>query len=140
MTAMLNSVYDLETGLSAPDFTGAATRLMARQRRRALVVVVTNLRDEDGDEVSAAVRLLRRRHLVLLASLREAALDELLESEIHHFDDALDVAALHHYLASRRAHLELLSGRGLFALDVVPSALHLALVNRYLDIKRMGAL
>jgi uncharacterized protein (DUF58 family) len=140
MRTMLDSVYDLDTGTSAPDFTTAATRLMAWQRRRALVVVVTNLRDEDGDEIAAAVRLMKRRHLVLVASLREAVLDHVLDGEVESFDDALQVGALHHYLAARRRHLELFMGRGLSAVDVVPASLHLALVNRYLDIKRTGAL
>ena len=140
MRRMLDAVYDLDTGTSAPDFTTAATRLMAWQRRRALIVVVTNLRDEDGDEIAAAVRLLKRRHLVLVASLREAVLDRMLDGEVSAFDEALRTGALHHYMAARRRHLELFMGRGLSAVDVVPGALHLALVNRYLDIKRTGAL
>lgn len=140
MRAMLETVYDLDTGTSAPDFTTAATRLMARQRRRALIVVVTNLRDEDGEEIAAAVRLMQRRHLVLVASLREAVLDEVLSQPVDGFDDALAVGALHHYLAARRRHLDLFIGRGLSAVDVVPERLHLALVNRYLDIKRTGSL
>jgi uncharacterized protein (DUF58 family) len=37
-----------------------------------LVILVTNLRDEDDDTLLPAVRQLRRRHAVSIASLREA--------------------------------------------------------------------
>ena len=53
----------------------AATELSLRQRRRALVMLVTNLRDEDMDDLLAAVQMLRKRHLVCVASLREGSLD-----------------------------------------------------------------
>ena len=54
--------------------------------------------------------------------------------------DALRVGAIHDYLAARRrAHRDLAS-RGVKLLDVRPSDLPIALVNRYLDIKAAGAL
>jgi len=140
MTAMLEQVYDLETQPSAPDFSKTATELMAYQRRRALVVVVSNLRDEDGDEVAAAVRLLRRRHLVLLASLRETSLDRALEQPVSNFAQALRTGAAHHFLASRRRAHNRLRDRGVFAIDVTPASLPIAIVNGYLDVKRSGAL
>jgi len=140
MNAMLERVYDLETQPSAPDFSKAATELMAYQRRRALVVVVSNLRDEDADEVAAAVRLMRRRHLVLLASLRETSLDQALEQPVSDFTQALRTGAAHHFLASRRRAHGRLRDRGVFAIDVTPAGLPIAIVNSYLDVKRSGAL
>jgi uncharacterized protein (DUF58 family) len=140
MKSMLDAVYDLETNRTHPDFTRAATELMARQRRRALVVVVSNLRDEDADEVSAAVKLMRRRHLVLLASLREASLDAAIDGGVSGFKTALRTGAIHHFLTARRRSHERLRGRGVSVLDVTPAGLPIAIVNRYLDIKRSGAL
>ena len=140
MNAVLHTVYDLETDVQAADYAAAAMNLMARQRRRALVVLVSNLRDEDGDEISAAVRLMRKRHLVLLASLRESILDDILDKPIEGFDSALRVGALRHYLDARRLNDDWLSQLGVNALDVTPDQLPVSLVNRYLDIKRAGAL
>src|SRR5262249_28255577 len=102
MKSLLHAVYDLETTTQAADYTAAATRLMSRLRKRALVVVVSNLRDEDGSELASSLALLRRRHLVMVASLREAALDEALERPIVGLDDALRAGAIHHYLDARR--------------------------------------
>lgn len=140
MKAMLNAVYDLETRGTHPDFTRGATELMARQRRRALIVVLSNLRDEDSEEAAAATRLLRRRHLVLFASLRETSLDAAIEAPVTDFESALRTAAAHHFLAARGAAHDRLRGRGVATLDVTPEALPAAIVNRYLDIKRSGAL
>lgn len=140
LRVLQEQVYDLQTTLAPSDFREAARRLMARQRRRALVVLLTNLNDEDTSELAPALALLRGRHLVLLASLREAALGEILARPISRFEDALSAAAAHHYLEQRRAAREALAGRGVRALDVEPGQLPVLLVNEYLDIKRAGVL
>ena len=90
--------------------------------------------------MSSALRLLRRRHLVLVASLREAALDRALESPVTAFEDALRAGAIHNYLAARSAAHRAFAGRGIGILDVPPARLPISIVNRYLDIKRSGAL
>lgn len=140
MTALLNAVYDLEPTLEPPDFLEAATRVQARQGRRALVLVVTNQRDEDDDDLRPALELLRKRHLVVLASLREVAVDALAETRIATHADALRSCAALDYLASRRRALERASGLGALQVDVPPSKLPLALAEKYLEIKRAGRL
>ncbi|MEO2236827.1 MAG: hypothetical protein ABGW95_01065, partial [Candidatus Poseidoniia archaeon] len=95
--ALLDSVYDLTSGARAADYTAAARDLMASVRKRALVIVVSNVRDEDIDELRSSLRLLSRRHLVLLASLREAALGEALAQPIGDLDAALRVASIRLY-------------------------------------------
>ena len=104
------------------------------------MVVISNLRDEEGSEIASSLRLLARRHLVLLASLREGVLDDALERPIRGLDDALRAGAIHHYLAARgRAH-DALKGLGILWCDITPARLPITIVNRYLDIKRSGAL
>ena len=107
---------------------------------RALIVVLSNLRDEDSEEAAQATRLLRRRHLVLFASLREASLDAAIDAPVTDFQSALRTAAAHRFIEARNAAHIRLRGRGVATLDVTPEALPAAIVNRYLDIKRSGAL
>lgn len=140
LAALVGAVYDLEPGLEPADYLDAATRLLARQRRRALVVVLTNLRDEDVDELQPALRLLCAKHLVLLASLKEQSLREVLQEEPKTLDQALEVATTHGYLAARRQAHEKLKGQGAQILDVEPDRLAIEVVNRYLEIKRGGQL
>lgn len=140
VNAILNSVYDLQPSLVSPDYTAAATRLMKKQRRRALVVLITNLRDEDESELIPALHIMRKRHLVLLASLQESSINDMINQEVRGFDTALDYAAAQHYLNYRREAHQKIERQGILAFDVEPEKLPINIVNRYLDIKVSGQL
>jgi len=140
LEAILRLVYDLETTQNPSDYLEAATRLMMRQKRRALVLLLSNLRDEDSDELVPALRLLRTRHLVLLASLRETVLKETLERPVEGLRDALRAGAVHRYLSAREKVLEKLHVGGILTLDTEPEMLPYQVVNRYLEVKGSGLL
>lgn len=137
---LTNTFYDLEPQPRTGDYLEAAKALMRRVPKRSMVILLTNLRDEDEDELALALRVLRAKHLVVLASLRETVLDQVTESRVERFEDALTVAAGHAYLAARERTFSRLVGHDMFALDVTPSGLPIALVNKYLEIKRSGRL
>jgi uncharacterized protein (DUF58 family) len=138
--AILNRVYDLEPTPLTSDYHLAAQEVMRRLSRRSLVVILTNLRDEDDDAMLPALRLLRTRHLVVLASLREAILSRALSTRITSFDRAVTHAATADYLRLRERAFQRLSGTGAICLDVEPQRLAITLVNRYLEMKRSGRL
>ena len=137
---ILNTVYDLQPGLLTSDYYQAAVNLSKRLRKRALVVIISNLRDEDDDTLLPALRLLQKRHLVLFASLRERALDEAVDLPVRSFDDALTHAAAVDYRLRRDAAFRRLKQGNVVCLDVPPQRLAVALVNQYLDVKRSGRL
>ena len=137
---LLNGVFDLQPTTAPADFLSAATALAARQRRRALVVLITNIRDDDSVELAKAVQVLRRRHLLVVASLREAALRDATLAPISLLPDALRAAAAVRYLEQRTAAHNTLRASRVATLDVEPPELPAALVNQYLQIKRSGAL
>ena len=137
---ILNTTFDLQARPVATDYLEAATQLSLRQRRRALVMLVTNVRDEDIEDLLAAVRLLQRQHLVCVASLREQALDQALEKPVDTLEQAIAAGALARYLDERtRAHRSL-RAEGVMVLDVTCAQLPAALVERYLAVKREGLL
>jgi uncharacterized protein (DUF58 family) len=137
---ILNRVYDLHPTLQTTDYYSAALELMKHLRKRALVVILSNLRDEDDDTLAPALRLLQSRHLVLFASLREQILSRALASRVDSFDRALTHAATAEYLQKRELAFRRLERGGAVCLDVEPDELPIALVNRYIDIKRSGRL
>ncbi|HTS51872.1 MAG TPA: DUF58 domain-containing protein [Burkholderiales bacterium] len=137
---ILNQVYGLQPGLFTSDYHQAAVELSKRLKKRALVVLISNLRDEDDDTLLPALRLLQKRHLVLFASLRERALDETALAPVEDFDDALTHGAAVEYRLRRDAAFRRLKQGNVVCLDVPPQRLALALVNRYLDVKRSGQL
>ena len=104
------------------------------------MVLLSNLRDDDAGDLSGLMAPLRKRHVLLLASLRDPALRLAREAAVADFDGAIQSAALDEYELRRRASRTLLRGRGVRVLDVEPVELPRALVAQYMEIKRMGLL
>ena len=138
LAILVNAVYDLQPSLEPPDYRAAVQTLLARQRKRALIVLLTNLRDEDQEELRPALALLRQRHLVLVANLREAVLDELLARPIRGPTQARLYLTTCHYLLRRERSQEELRRQGSLVLDTPPERLPAALVEQYLSLKRSG--
>lgn len=137
---LLNTVYDLDAAPVATDYLHAATTLSQRQSRRALVVLITNVRDEDIEELIVAVRQLRRRHLVVVASLRENVLETTLAQVPHSLEQAIAIAAMADYVEQRERAHRALRAQGCDLLDLHCRELPAALVEHYLAIKRAGRL
>lgn len=138
MNTILNHLYDFETQTVPSDYAEAVDICLQRQKRRALVVVLTNLRSEDSRELEPALRSLRERHLVMLASLREREVDRRREGEIRTLDRALSSSSAHMYAEAREQILGRLRSHGILTLDETAQDLPVALSNRYFDIKQKG--
>jgi len=137
---LLGSTYDIEATTEAADYLEAARQLMPLQRRRALIVIITNTRDEDSDDLVAAIRLLSQRHLVVLADLREDILDRAQHQTVHDFRSALRFHGVQDYLEKRSRNHEQLRYHGALTLDLLAQQLPVALVNEYQMIKASGRL
>jgi len=137
---LLSGVYDLQPAEVAPDYTQAATMLLSRLKKRAFIVLITNLRDEDDKAMREACELLATRHLVLCASMREKALDAAVSAPVVAFADALRASATAHYLEQRDFAIKRLGIRASHLFDITPEQLSMTLVNRYRDIKESGQL
>jgi len=148
LNELIAAIYDIEPRATHSDYLSAAAALMRVQRKRALVVVLTNFRDEDSAEIEPALRLLRSKHLVLLASLRERVLRELAEQplgggvsgDLTGDKRAIEVAGAHLFAQSRRDAFARLATRDGLLIDVEPAQLPAQLVNRYRAVKRAGLL
>ncbi len=138
LNGLMGHLYDVQPTPTHSDYVAAARALLQRQHKRALVIVITNFRDEDSTELAHALRLLRRRHLVLLASLRERVVGELMRQPLTGGDAAIDVAAAHLYEQSRRDAFNRLATRDALMADAEPERLGVELVNRYHAVKRAG--
>ncbi|MFY0730451.1 DUF58 domain-containing protein [Pseudomonas sp. NFX15] len=138
LNTLLNTVYDLNSTQRSADYQAAAMQLLARQKRRALVVLVTNLREEVDDELLPAVHRLSQQHQVLVASLREDVLDTLRQSPVQTLPEALAYCGTVDYLNSRAALHERLNAHAVLVMDTRPGELGAELVTRYLGWKRAG--
>jgi uncharacterized protein (DUF58 family) len=135
---LVTVAYDLHPRLVETDFSSAFDVLARRLRKRALVVIFTQV----VDEVSAAsllrvMRGLPRRHLPLCVLFRDGEIDRLVEEG----DGGAGDAGLYARGAAAetvlwRDHLvrDLKAG-GAHVISPLPSKLTPAVVNRYLEIK-----
>jgi len=135
---LMSELYDVQPTLTHSDYISAATALMSRQHKRALVIIVTNFRDEDSAELGNALRLLRSRHLVLLASLRERIVAELASQPLAGSNASVEVASAHLYEQARRDAFNRLAARDSLMVDAEPERLGVELVNRYQAVKKAG--
>lgn len=135
---LLNGLYDLQAQNCAPDYVAAAEQLTRLQRKRALVVLITNSRDEEVQELTMAVKLLQKRHLVLVANLREQVLDDTLAQPVEQLDGALRYAGTVQYLHERARCLKQIQAQGVYNIDCQAKDLAVKLVNSYWEVKSAG--
>ena len=102
--------------------------------------LITNCRDEDATELSVALGLLRSRHLVVLANLREKIVGQIADQPLATEQSGLEVAAALEYEQRRRDMLRRLAMGGVMMIDCEPQQLGIELVNRYTALKRSGAI
>jgi len=138
--ALLLTMYDIESSTDASDYLQATQDLLALQRRRCLMVIITSSRAEDHDDLLTMARQLRRKHIVVVADLRENILDDILDTPISGFREAIRYEALLHYLGERKSLLQEMKHAGIHTLDVNANQLPAAIVNTYLEIKSAGTL
>jgi uncharacterized protein (DUF58 family) len=140
LSRVLDSIYDLESSAEPSDFEAAVALLAARQRRRALVVLITNLGDDDLTTLRESLLPLRGKHLVLIASLRDPELSAQLRQEPRSEQEALRTLSVLAYLDARHKARLALVAAGVATLESEPAALPQQLIERYLRIKRAGNL
>lgn len=140
LSALTAVLHDIQPEATHSDYLIAARDLMRVHAKRALIVMLTNFRDEDAPELDAALKLLRSRHLVLLASLRERVLREMAEQPLKTSHHAIEVAGAHLFAQARRDAFRRLAERDALMVDAEPERLAVELVNRYRTVKRAGLL
>lgn len=137
---ILHQVYDLKSTHRASDYLVAAQSLMAKQKKRSLVIVITNLHDEYAEDLKPAIQLMRKKHLVMLANLEEPFLQEVATSPVTTLDEAINYFGVIRYLDQKRLIDQSLNQQGIISVNSLPRELPINLINKYFEIKREGLL
>ncbi len=138
---ILDGLFSISPELVDPDWALLVAQLKRRQGPRALVVVFTDLADPRvAEELAEAVAALRPRHLPVVVTQRDPAL-EAARGQAPTDDRALfRKAAALRILAERDTAIMRLSALGILSVDSGPNGIGPALLNRYLEIKGRGLL
>ncbi|MGH7569232.1 MAG: DUF58 domain-containing protein, partial [Gemmatimonadales bacterium] len=140
---VLDVLAVVEPTLVEPDYPGAFRYLAARNRKRALTVLFTDVIDRfASDALVANVASLRPRHLPLAVTLRNPELDAVatLRPSAGASRDAYRKAAAEELLHAREEALGHMRRAGVLVIDVTPQRAAQAVVQKYLDLKRRGTL
>ena len=143
LNQLLNQVYPLQPGAIAgqtSDYASAATTLLKRWRRQALIVLITRLQPDDSDDLLEAVRLLRGRSRIMIGDIQLPDQVALQRQDIVSTDDALRVAADALYQRDRDALHARLRHAGVIVSQGTPDNLAQRLNHTYQSLRRAGRL
>ncbi len=138
---VLDVLAVVEPRLVEPDYPGAFRYLAARNRKRALTVLFTDVIDRfASDALVANVASLRPRHLPLAVTLKNPGLEQAAALRPADAHDAFRKAAAEELLGARDQALGHMRRAGVLVLDVPPDRAAQAVVAKYLELKRRGRL
>jgi len=131
----------VEPSLVEPDYPGAFRYLAARNRKRALTVLFTDVIDRfASDALVANVASLRPRHLPLAVTLKNPELERAATLRPVDAHDAFRKAAAEELVGAREQALGHMRRAGVLVLDVPPERAAQAVVAKYVELKRRGRL
>lgn len=139
--AVLEALYDLEPELIEPSYARAFQFISANLKKRALVVILTDLVDkESSKELLNSLRLLRPRHLPLVATIGDKDLNATVSKIPADLREMFIQSAAEEIIHQRDSALRLVETIGGLALDVTASSLTPRLLETYLKVKERGLL
>ncbi len=119
------------------NFTLTLAELSTRLRRRSLVVLFTDFLDTVTAELMIDnVTRLARRHLVLFVAVRDPSLGTRALARPRSLTTLHEAVVAGDFVRERQVVIERLRRAGAHCIDSTPEGFSMALVNRYLDIKR----
>lgn len=141
LTRVTEAMYELEPQLAESDYRGAFTQTLARFRRRAMLVVFTDLVEQAvGETLLPALGLIARSHLVVVAAVCDPEVVSWARSSPRDASEAYRKGAAIVALEGRQRTTARLRGAGATVVDAPPGELAPRLADAYLKVKATGRL
>jgi uncharacterized protein (DUF58 family) len=139
--AALEALYAVEPEMIEPSYPHAFEFIAANSKRRALVILLTDLVDEEGSkELLTSLHLLRPRHLPLVVTIADRDLKAVVRETPSTVRGVFTQSVAEEIIHHREAALRMVESIGGLALDVTAAALAPALLETYLRVKERGLL
>lgn len=138
---IVDALYTAKPHLTYVDYLALFKELNVRLLKRSLLCVFTDFIDEDQAQTMVEpMRRLAKRHVPLCLSVKDTALQELLQTRPPDREIAYQHAVASELLIEREAMKRKVGQDGVTVVDVDAQQLSLAAVNKYLEIKARGTL
>lgn len=116
--------------------TLAMAGLITRTPKRSLIIIFSDFVDTTSAELLIEnLNILSKRHLVIFVTLRDPALEEMVERAPDNLDGVAALVSAGQSLNERRLVLEKLARLGVTIVDAKPGAVTAQLISTYLEIK-----
>ena len=139
--AVLEALHDLEPELIEPSYARAFQYIASNSKKRAFVVILTDLVDkESSKELLTSLKLLRPRHLPLVVTIGDRDLNATVSEIPKDIKDVFTQSAAEEIIHQRESALRLVESLGGLALDVTTQTLAPRLLESYLRVKERGLL
>lgn len=139
--AVLEALHDLEPELIEPSYARAFQFIASNTKKRSFVVILTDLVDKDSSkELITSLRLLRPRHLPLVATIGDRDLNAAVSLAPKDIKDVFTQSAAEEIIHQRESALKLVESIGGLALDVTAQTVAPKLLETYLRVKERGLL
>lgn len=136
---VLEALYRARAKAEEANYRAAFAALATRQRKRALVLLFTDLIDPDSSRrLIETISLLTDKHRVVCVAFGDHELGDLVRTKPREEDDLYRQAVAISMLEDRRLALAELTYRGVVTVDASPANLGIAAVNKYLELKQGG--
>jgi uncharacterized protein (DUF58 family) len=133
---ILDAMYALGSQPVEADYGRALSYLNVHNKKRSLVVLFTDLSGARASEsLLTHTPQLAPRHVPMLVTIRDPALDQEAGQSISDSDSLYRRAVAEQLIDERRLLLDNLQRRGVLTIDVAAEKLTMAVVNRYLQLK-----
>ena len=133
---ILETIYALPVHPVEPDFESAFTYLASKQRKRALIILFTDILDNDSAEgIATYVAQFSKHHLVICVTLTDSGIVELADQKTTNSKSVYQKAIAERLLQEKHATLEILRRQGVITIDVPAHQLTISVVNKYLELK-----
>ncbi|MFT3707195.1 MAG: DUF58 domain-containing protein [Archangium sp.] len=138
---IVDALYTAKPHLTYVDYLALFKELNVRLLKRSLLCVFTDFIDEDQAQTMVEpMRRLAKRHVPLCMSVKDTALQQLLQTRPPDPEIAYQHAVASELLIEREAMKRKVGQDGVTVVDVDAQQLSLAAVNQYLEIKARGTL
>jgi uncharacterized protein (DUF58 family) len=141
LSTVTESMYRLEPELVESDYRGAFVETLGRFRRRALLIVLTELAEQAvAETLMPALPLVVRDHLVVIAAVHDPVVARWASAVPVEAGAAYRKAAAVQAAEQRRHTVARLRGLGAVVIDAPPGRLAPELADAYLKVKSTGRL
>ena len=137
---LIRGLFDLHPSPEASSPATILSQVLPGLNRRTLIILLTNYREEDNEDMQRFIPILQSRHILCTVWLREGIVEELTQRPAGSLTDAVETMMARRYVEERRRCRSKWEDAGIMTIDTVPDQLSARLIRQYWEIKTRGLL